>query len=199
MSEEPKGGKFGGLLRLLGILTGLITAVATLISVMQPSPPPQPQTSPVATDTKVEVEVKVQNEFNKPLTPAMTTLLEQIEQVKQSQQNNGLYGVVKITWLDAPQVAVVLMDGSYGAMRTLYISQENTSEVVDLDLKLETIQDNLYLVSYNPTVAGTSTPVPAYVPDFFLVEQTPVSGQYQITAICDTKLACSRIQTESIY
>lgn len=216
MSDDTKTGGLGGI--LIGI-AAVLTAIVGLLSYMKPNtsptvvltPPPSvlppssshstaPSSSPVdERKIRTEIEQEVRQEFGIALTSKMSNLLIQIEEAKSTQQNSkGLFGVIRLKWVDLPEVAIVLMNGSYGIMRATYPVQANV-EIVDQDLSIKEYQGNIYIVSSNPRYAGTTTSNPSYAPDIFLVQQNPSSGLYQIAATCDAKYVCSRIITEAIY
>jgi hypothetical protein len=216
MSEDTKKGGLGGI--LIGIAT-LLTAIVGLLSYMKPNTPttavltPTPSVLPPSSSLsttptsspvderkiRAEIEQEVRQEFGVALTSKMSNLLTQIEESKSTQQNsNGLFGFIRLKWVDLPQVAIALMNGSYGMMRVTFPAQGNV-EIVDQDLIVKNYQGNLYIVSSNSRYAGTTTSHLNYAPDIFLVQQNPNSGLYQIAATCDARYVCSRIITEAIY
>lgn len=147
---------------------------------------------------RVRAQQTIQNEAGTKSDGSLNQLLNEIEQAKASHQNNGLHGVVKITWLDINQIGFVIMNGSYGILRTSYPNSTGNVEVVDQNLSLTSYQGKPYLVGSNPRFAGTTTVHSQYNPDIFQLQQNPSNGVYYIDAVCDTNV-CSRIKTESLF
>jgi hypothetical protein len=146
-----------------------------------------------------QAETVIQNEVGASADATLVQLLNQIERSKATQQNDGLYGVVKVTWLDLPQFGFVIMNGNYGLLRTSYQDSTGTVEVVDQDLNLFSDQNQPYLVGSNPRFANTTTPHPQYSPDVFRLQLNSDSNLYYLDAVCDARLTCSRIETQSLF
>jgi hypothetical protein len=134
------------------------------------------------------------------LDQPVINLLDQIQNsIINQQQTGGVYGVVKLTWIDNPQIAFAIMNGSYGILITAYQTPNGTIETIEQNISLTSNQDGNFLIGSNPRFTGTNTPHPAYAPDIFRLQYNQYTGLYFIDAVCDLRYYCSRIMTQSIF
>lgn len=145
-----------------------------------------------------KAEREIRDKLGK-LDQSTTQLLDQVQQSKASQKTNGVVGVTKLTWVDIPQTGFVIMNGSYGILRTSLQAPTGNIEVIDQDLNFVTDQYGTFLVGSNARYAGTTVLNPGYAPDWFRLQFNQMTRLYYIDSVCDTRRVCSRILTEAIF
>lgn len=146
-----------------------------------------------------EAEKEILEVTDTSLGQPVTNLLNQIQTSIINQQTGGIYGVVKLQWLDHPQIGFAIMNGNYGILRSTYQYPNGTTETIDQNISLLINQNGNFLVGSNPRIAGTNTYHPAYAPDTFRLQYNQNTNLFYIDAVCDSTNYCSRILTQAIF
>lgn len=109
-----------------------------------------------------------------------------------------LSGSWRITWLfgDVLHEAALRMDGPNETMRVRLTDQKTQeTDSVDMTMKLEIGEQEVYLLGSNPVVSGTTNPSPNYAADSFRISVVDDRLQFML---CDTARRCGEVSFERV-